>query len=288
MASPVTATSVPESKWAFSHVEQAVKSLAAFTILLYALGLLTANQYLMSIGISDFSSLKPKFVLTGIWVFAFYIFSSSPVIVPLLYSFFSKKPLQGNHLRYAAFSVFGFAVGFVLDAGLLTVLIRGNTLSSLMWNSYILNIIPVASGPLLIAVLLPSEKRSRAARLFVGGMLALVGLAVFSDLTVALYDVIPDAYGGGLPVVAMLYFNKDGARLWHNLQATTCSCSTPESTISSPIYILYQNEQQLIVKTKFGVADASGQYREQVVAVNKNLLDGYSLKYLVPAESVKH
>jgi hypothetical protein len=95
MASPVTASSALESKWELSHVEHAVKSLAAFTVLLYALGLLTANQYLMGIGISDFSSLKPKFVLTGIWSFAFYLFSSSPIVIPMTYFLFSKKPLQG-------------------------------------------------------------------------------------------------------------------------------------------------------------------------------------------------
>jgi hypothetical protein len=119
-------------------------------------------------------------------------------------------------------------------------------------------------------------------------MLWLVGLTVFSNSMAVVYDEIPEAYGGALPVEAMLYFNKDGARLWSNLHAITCSCSTPESTISKDTKILYQNEQQLIVKTKIGQANADGHYQEEIVAVNKSLLDGIVLKYLSLPENLKH
>ncbi len=46
-------------------VEAATRLGAAGALLLYALGLLTVNTYLYRVGISDFSLLRARFILTG-------------------------------------------------------------------------------------------------------------------------------------------------------------------------------------------------------------------------------
>src|SRR3954464_14084107 len=47
-------------------LQQFVQNFAAITASLYVVGLLTTNAYLYSLGVSDFSLLRARFVLTGL------------------------------------------------------------------------------------------------------------------------------------------------------------------------------------------------------------------------------
>lgn len=51
-------------------IDTATKLIAFFTILFYIVGFLTTNLYLQQLGFSDFSLLKPRFILTGSLVVA--------------------------------------------------------------------------------------------------------------------------------------------------------------------------------------------------------------------------
>lgn len=46
-------------------IDKATKLIAFFTILFYIVGFITTNLYLQQFSFSDFSLLKPRFILTG-------------------------------------------------------------------------------------------------------------------------------------------------------------------------------------------------------------------------------
>lgn len=51
-------------------IEQIVRSLAVIAAMFYVVGFLTANSYLYLLGVSDFSLLRTRFILTGVLVLA--------------------------------------------------------------------------------------------------------------------------------------------------------------------------------------------------------------------------
>jgi hypothetical protein len=51
---------------------------------LYGLGLLVTNEYLITIGVSDFTSVRPKYIVTGVWVLSIVAATFIPILFPLL------------------------------------------------------------------------------------------------------------------------------------------------------------------------------------------------------------
>src|SRR6266404_1790690 len=89
MASPTTAPTPREesakvSAFSFETAEKLAKSIIALVALMYGLGLFVTNRHLLSLGISDFSALRPKYVLTGAWILPLLLLSSLPAIFPFL------------------------------------------------------------------------------------------------------------------------------------------------------------------------------------------------------------
>lgn len=288
MSSPSTAPEPIPQRSSFPDFEKTVKALAAFTVSLYALGLLVSNEYLVTLGISDFSSLRPRFVLTGAWVFVLYMFSSMPGSLPALYMYHFKRPLREAPFRIIGFLLLGIVAGIVFNLGCGSLFVHyislwrptitqsASSFWSLDWLEQVAWWLAPAALPWLALVLL-SAKMTRVRRFIVSGLFLISVLAFTYDMAHAAYPIIPEAYGGGEPVNVRLYFNKDGARLWKNLDGLTCTCSTPESTISAPVLIAYQNERELVIITLLTHTDSKSTPPVKVVTVNRSLLDGIVL-----------
>src|SRR5579864_7236998 len=63
----------------FDLAEKVTKAAALVLAVSYGLGLVISNQYLAPLGISDFSSLKPKYILTGLWTLLLLTIASLPI-----------------------------------------------------------------------------------------------------------------------------------------------------------------------------------------------------------------
>ena len=89
---------------------------------LYVIGLLVSNEYLMYWGISDFSSFRPKCVLTGTWTVILLTGFLLPVIAPfLLIPSITFKTTQGIKQIFKT-AVIGAVVGLGVDYGVLNTI----------------------------------------------------------------------------------------------------------------------------------------------------------------------
>jgi hypothetical protein len=64
-------------------VELTAKLVAGLAIVCYAFGLISTNLYLAKFGITDFSVLRPKCIVTGGWVLSVILISSAPFLITL-------------------------------------------------------------------------------------------------------------------------------------------------------------------------------------------------------------
>ncbi|MBZ5532688.1 MAG: hypothetical protein LAO20_14745 [Acidobacteriia bacterium] len=274
----------------FETFERTAKVIAALAIGLYALGLLISNQYLRSLGISDFSTLRPKFILTGAWAFALFLTSASPALAPILYGYVWGLPKKYQQFRFAALMVMGIAVGIALDLFVLSFLVERNDVFSRNMIKYVVRelLFPACLGIFALsqatkqmsAIDRTNRQAAKGRRITIALFLAivLVSLLIFGARIVdPVYRFVPDAQGGAYPVFAQLYLNKDGARLWRNMEAIICTCSTAESTITGNVSILYQNEHELLVMTYKISQDKNGKHPPRIVTLRKELLDGIVL-----------
>jgi hypothetical protein len=69
-------------------VELTAKLVAGLAIVCYAFGLISTNLYLAQFGITDFSVLRPKCIVTGSWVLSVILISSAPFMI----TWYKKPP----------------------------------------------------------------------------------------------------------------------------------------------------------------------------------------------------
>src|SRR6185437_9498713 len=89
-------------------------------------GLLITNQYLVTIGVSDYSSVRPKYVATGLWGLLLIFTVTMPLVIPALFYDSSDSPRVRTGmiaLNFAVCCLFAALVDYVifsllnLDAG---------------------------------------------------------------------------------------------------------------------------------------------------------------------------
>ncbi|SRR6266481_462397 len=92
-----TAQGKPEL-FTFELFERAAKITIVIVGVLYGLGLLITNTYLASIGVSDFSSIKPKYIITGAWSFLILLLAALPSVFFVLgWQQFKGTKIKLNH-----------------------------------------------------------------------------------------------------------------------------------------------------------------------------------------------
>jgi hypothetical protein len=83
--------SIPPDRLKIESAEQVAKALGLLGILLYIVGLLSVNGYLQSFGVSDFSLVRTRFVLTGVLIATSALTCSIPLVIRPMRREFKKE-----------------------------------------------------------------------------------------------------------------------------------------------------------------------------------------------------
>jgi hypothetical protein len=247
---PMSETQETMAKW--------ITGTAAF---LYGFGFLITNDYLTSIGISDFSSLKPKFIITGSWATAILFLVISPGFGPgiVVYSEKNRKKLSEwkRALGWSAlFLSVSIAARTVALFWLWPDISSGELLIRL--SCWLAILVGACLFTMFVAYLIEqSEALETADRRGAAWLMRLnIGILMVGALCVATvaiarrsYVYVPDALGGGRPTNARLLLSERGASVWK--QTGVSVSAERDSLVSVPIRILYQSGNDLVVEAPY-------------------------------------
>jgi hypothetical protein len=191
------------------------------------LGLLISNQYLMALGVSDFASLKPKYIITGLWTILLIVLAALPILMPsaVIKSFPKRNKIVVGAIGFAVAAgllvIVELAVFLLLGCDIRTPLLNGSsslkdrTQMKLFFEGCSWLIVWVWAGIALTIVMLKVKKMMKPAKYAVIGLVGCV-ILVSATHTIAnyIYSHIPAASGGGKPLIGRLVLNKDGEAFW--------------------------------------------------------------------------
>lgn len=248
---------------------------------LYGLGLIVANEYLDSIWASDFSLVRPRCILTGVWTLIVLTIGAFPVLFP--YWFLQKSK---GIKRIIGIPV-GFAIGWLLSWGglmLVGLLVNARWEDNFPrgWPSPpavpkgIAQIVGVYAFVLCMSWVVASY-RTFSPRTVAILTVAASALATW-PLAQEIYPAIPAAMGGGQPASVVLVLNKDSAPVWAYI------CQLPlvdkdshlplfdKAIQTPPVDLLYASDQQIVIRLNvcsdfLGVGDPHAKGR--IVALDR-------------------
>jgi hypothetical protein len=202
--------------------ERYAKQAGAFVLALYVLGLLAINGFLFSVGASDFSLVRPRFVYTGSLIALCAVVC---LLLPLYLLEVATRVRRGNPTEdYSVFlQVFLVAIGLIAPVLFLAVLVRAVdprlALDALLKSVVAVYVTALFCGFVcerLIRALLKEKDRwgrLKAGRLAVVTTLVIAALAIFVTVFMSqLFQVIPHQFGGGRPIKATLLIKHDEAQ----------------------------------------------------------------------------
>lgn len=251
--------SEPEpQRTAFSAtLESVTKLIALFGIASYVIGVLITNSYLQSVGTSDFSALKIRFLYVGATAFTClgviegFIFFGAIVIVHeiALNRWKPKAQLFREHGRSL--------VTALVIALLPTLAIQFLSHHDHSWfynvSAAVGNTFGLLLAPALLALLQTSIEQTKkeggglgwAVSLFFAILTVFSSLAVLNWYAIELLPVIPPQLGGVKPVRATLVLN----------EATKTSMSQlgirfqPGFNVTVPLEVIYESDQWTTLRT---------------------------------------
>lgn len=216
-------TETKRDSWA-DTIEQASKGVLAVLAILFGLGLLITNVYQGYLGFSDYSVLRPRFVLAGL---AFFVYIACPALVFVLPILVVKhlnirrwlKLLLVPPLAVLTASLLATPFHYFVSSAQLGTAVTQILSFWSLYNDYFLPLL--LSGVIVPSMTLAASwKRSGQTasgdtwvnrRLFV----ALLVLGVFSMIfpyTVSIHPNISSAVGGGQPSIADISLDEAGTR----------------------------------------------------------------------------
>ncbi len=238
--------------------------------LLYGIGVLVTNSYLVSIGVNDFNLFRPRCILTGAWSAGVLFFFSLPAIT--LLSTVSARPGRYTRKRITDLMIAGTVIG----AGANWLL-----LSTLGVEPHLKNAGFYLAGELLI--LLPAalnllvnylhKKRGPPKPGYprkpgkIGVTMLTISAVVFMLVFIGrlAYPEVSPVFGGGKPQSARLVLNRDGVLVWKQLQLVTGQ-EVPDALLTSEIQILYDTETHLVIQAKSEKGEA------RILSLDKKLI----------------
>lgn len=255
--------------FSFEQLEKAAKSSVLAIAGLYGLGLIVANQHLMRLGVTDFSAVKPKYVLTGIVTVTTVLLAVAPALVIGLSSTLNSIPLATRR-AYSTVALIAIAGVYILLPFLLQVGLR---LSSTIIRALVLVLLLNAVIGIIFMVWNRSRSDSAPSRfqfaLALGSpILLILLLAVLANVVEPVYYHIPEAFGGGRPVTAQLSLTEAGKIFW---KEQGLYGSKPPTTNTDPVFIFYQNEHELAI-TLFNMDGLPA--KEKIIILDRSLVDG--------------
>lgn len=223
-----------------AQLEPMAKALVAFVAGVYALGLLVTNRYLISFGISDFSSLRPRYVFTGTWALWLIIIGAVPAI-----ALFQPPNGWQNLFR-------NIVAGLMMTAALLFLTLPALDLSLFdprVWVRFsfiVLEELIVAGSFSQFA----NEQKIPLMQLFRAGLVIGFGFTVVTVIsTKPLYGSIPEGLGGGKPMTATVIFDPQGVSVWEQA-GMPFAAGTKRN--SQKVKIIYEDEHNLYVEGLYG------------------------------------
>jgi hypothetical protein len=266
----------------FDQLERIAKAFIFIAGMFYAFGVMVSNLYYLSLGISDFSSLRPKYVITGGWSVLFLLFAALPATLPTLLAASCgelKIRIKKSQARIKGWHFILMAIFGVILAGVLTT-----TMSALLgvrdfgrWPEFVVSAGAAANSLVMVGVGLVLFHRSGANPISSVGLWCVVPIMSFIGaygIATCLYDQIAEGVGGGKPIAAEVVLNKDGMAFW---KATGAIPVGEGSMRTGKVKILYQNDKEIVLRAQY----LDGQKtKEKIIILNKTLVDG-----LLPTES---
>lgn len=274
-----SATSIQENsaQSLAKNLETVTKASVIAVALLYGLGLLVTNEYLITIGVSDFTSVRPKYIVTGVWVLSIVAATFIPILFPLL-----------ARERRMAGKIGSAAVGTVVAWLSLIFVMRVLGVPELreIWKP--LTLLLCCSCAICfqtwflrkVLVFLPISA------------LTIVLLGCFGGITMTfivakkIYPKVPEALGGGKPISGRIILNKEGAEFWLDAGVEKSDPSkktddTFEDTARSrSVKILYQDEHVMVIDVqttrvtpKLGETGNVKSTQTRTMLLNKSLVD---------------
>jgi hypothetical protein len=261
-----------------AHLEKIGKASVVVLASLFALGLLVTNVYLLQYGLSEFSLLRARFVLTG-------LLASFPTITNvscMAFAYILTREigwkLEGKSPRVVGAASFAtmLTVGVVLPIVILGVLFREAHFTDsqvmdalLIWAIGFLPILPflvivvdrmidlfrshdadwfrIEDQPLER----PTTSQHQLPRTFTVP-LVVIGLLIlgyaYVDLFVShIYPNIPEQFGGGMPYEVQLLFRPDSVEAVEKMHISM----VPGSTLSEPLIMLWHGDTGLLVRVTY-------------------------------------
>jgi hypothetical protein len=258
----------------FELLEKLTKAAVVLLAVSYALGLLVTNQALIELGVSDYSSVRPKYILTGLWSLLLIVTMSLPILLPLLYDERSqpvKKRLNLALKNLVVTILFVFVtdiatfkfLGFNLRFQQLNIL-KIFTLIGAVWIA----IVFVLNAGLMMRRSNKKINRVAAIAILVMLFLGLDMVGVTSLIADNFYRFMPEASGGGEAVFGYLILKKDGGEdFWKEagIAQDADITSTPRSRF---IRLLYQDEHVMVIQVH-------GKLELKRLTLNKSLVDAF-------------
>lgn len=270
-------------------LEQLVKSLAAITAVFYVVGFLTTNSYLYKLGVSDFSLLRTRFVLTG-------VLTTIPLALALMggiYAAVDTAAFGGigrNMSRASLWALADISVPFLLYFLLFWFVADNDPVTSARDAALLSALCAVIVAAFLAALALfqrsghrpvshlmyrrrsvsyerftgwfgiPDFVVERLVFAVAGTLLLFAYIGVFGD---HFYPMIPEQIGGGRPRVVQLLVAADAVPAVRELGLYV----TAEAPVSPPVALLWEGEQSIIVRLQ-------PPHERTVVQLARGLVDG--------------
>lgn len=281
---PVIPPAETKPKTPFEIIENLTKATVAVLAVSYGLGLIVSNQYLAPLGVSDFSSLKPKYVITGLWTLLLFVLGSLSVSFRLMPG---KNSLVE---RYSLSIPLGLVMSLLCIAAFLLIVL-GYDFKKASWRDIAGIFEYLVLGGCSTAFYAGQLWRGNKRRPVLFDWFMLIVSLCFTlvpatkGIAVNLYRTVPEALGGGEPVPACVMLKSDrGAAFWKQAGITM----KPEDDElhllderTKLVLIVYQDEKNMLVEGTD--ENAPKEYAGKTVFISKDLVEGYTtdpLKHL--------
>jgi hypothetical protein len=251
-------------------IETLVRSVATVGALFYVLGFLTTNAYLYKLGVSDFSLLRTRFILTGVLTIA-------PLALALIGGLYAALDVTvyGSHGRLTTRAylwilmdiAFPFALYFVLFS-----VVAENDVATSARDAALLSAacaVIVLAALAALAVYRKSERRPLSHLAYRGQPVtydrfterfgvpnAVVETTIFAVAGVVLilayiglfgqyfYPTMPEQLGGGRPRVAQILVSGDAVPAVRELGLDV----TEDAPLSPPVELLWEGEESYVIR----------------------------------------
>jgi hypothetical protein len=256
-----------------ANIEQIAKLAAGIVLLMYVTGLFAVNAYLFTLGASDFSLVRTRFIYTGTLIWASLFLAN----VPILISLYMFRTVPGSHpsapLPYMVriimrLMMLGGSFAFALSVFFIVVsIVPSASPNSRLRVSIILTGWAIGAGLGIWIILLGRRLPATAPSLLQLGQTAIVGVWIVAILIAytgafmsLAYSRIPEQYGGGRPREIRLLVAKEDKQGLEELEIAFSG----KGQLSDLVTLLYEGEEQYILRSRNG----------HVVRVKKDLVVG--------------